>query len=336
MPSTIQRAACLAAMATLLLLPGRAAEAQAQDAQRPAVPSRIEVLPIASRTLSGEEFLRGGAAGREAQLAGELRLPPGLAPGARAPAVVLIHGSGGISGSMDHWVRELNGIGLATFVLDTFAGRGIVSTVQDQNQLHSLAMMVDAYRALERLAAHPRIQADRIAVMGFSKGAVPAVYAAMERFQRLHGPDGRRFAAHVGLYTPCNVAYREDTRVGPAPIRMFHGIADDYVPIGPCRDYTARLRAAGADVTLTEYPDAQHGFDNPLSPRLVAVPGAQTTRNCRLSEGPEGSVLNAAGAPYVLERDPCVERTAHVGHNPDATRAVRAAVGEFLRATLLR
>jgi dienelactone hydrolase len=300
------------------------------------VPSRIEAIPLRTRTVAGDEFLRGDVEGREALVAGELRLPGGIPPDARVPAVVLIHGSGGISGSMDFWVRELNGIGLATFVLDTLTGRGIVSTVQDQNQLHSLAMTVDAYRALDRLAEHPRILADRIAVMGFSKGAVPAVYSAMERFRRLHGSGDKRFAAHIGLYTPCNVTYAEDTRVAPAPIRMYHGIADDYVAIEPCRDYASRLRAAGADAGLTEYPDAQHGFDNPLSPRLVPVPTAQTTRGCRLSEGPGGSVLNASGAPYVLESDPCVGRGAHVGHNPEATVAVRAAVSEFLRTTLLR
>ena len=247
-----------------------------------------------------------------------------------------MHGSGGISGSLDLWARELNAAGLAAFILDSFAGRGIVSTVADQNQLHSLAMMVDAYRALDRLAEHPRIRADRIAVMGFSKGAVASVYSAMDRFHAAHGTPGRRFAAHIGLYTPCNVAYEGDARVGPAPIRLYHGIADDYVAIGPCRDYAARLRQAGADVALAEYPDAQHGFDNPLSPRLLAVANAQTTRDCRLAEGPDGAILNAATrAPYASETDPCVRRGAHVGYNAEATAAVRAAVKDFLSASLL-
>lgn len=297
------------------------------------VPSRIEVAPLRSATLSGEEFLRGDAPGREVWLAGELRLPPG-AP-AKVPAVMLVHGSGGISGSLDHWARELNGIGVAAYILDSFSGRGITSTVEDQEQLNSLAMTVDAYRALDQLAAHPRIRADRIAVMGFSKGAVAAVYSATERFRRMHGSPDRRFAAHIGLYTPCNVTYAEDTKVAPVPIRLFHGIADDYVSIAPCRDYAARLRAAGADVALTEYPDAQHGFDNPLSPPLLEIPRAQSTRNCRLVEGPGGRVVDAAtGEPYSLRTAACVAVGAHVGHDPTATAAVRQAVGAFLTETL--
>ena len=295
-------------------------------------PGRIEILPVQSRTLTGEEFLRGGVPGREALLGGELRLP--LNAPAKVPAVVLVHGSGGIGAGPDYWARALNEAGVAAFILDSFSGRGIVSTVEDQEQLNSLAMMVDAYRALDVLAAHPRIRADRIAVMGFSKGAVAAVYSAMDRFQAEYGGKDR-FAAHIGFYTPCNVAYEGDTKVGPAPIRLFHGISDDYVNIVPCRDYAARLKAAGADVTLTEYPDSQHGFDSPTSAALVAVPKAQSTRNCRLKEGQDGAMLNAAtGQPYSLRTDPCVAVGAHVGHNAAATEAARTAVLRFVQQTL--
>jgi len=73
------------------------------------------------------------------------------------------------------------------FILDSFAGRNIVSTVTDQSQLDHLAMMVDAYRALGVLATHPRIDPARVAVMGFSKGAVAAVYSANQRFAKQFG-----------------------------------------------------------------------------------------------------------------------------------------------------
>ena len=335
------RVAALGLAAQLFAAPAGLAQQQGRaagepDGSRP--PARVEVAPIRSATPSGQEFLRGDmAAAREVLLAGELRLPPGSTPTQRVPAVVLVHGSGGISGSLDLWARELNAAGLAVFILDSFAGRGIVSTVADQNQLHSLAMMVDAYRALDWLAAHPRIRPDRIGVLGFSKGAVASVYSATERFRTgSGGPGDRRFAAHEGLYTPCNVEYRDDTRVGPAPIRFFHGIADDYVAIGPCRDFVERLRRAGADAALTEYPDAHHGFDSPLIARLVPVRDAQTTRDCRLREGDGGAILNARGEPFALERDACVAVGAHVGHHPEAAAAVRAAVRNFFRETLLR
>lgn len=295
---------------------------------------RIEVLAVRSTTYSGNEFLVGGAAGQEAGLGGELRLPIGAPQ--KVPAVVLVHGSGGVGPGVDAWARVFNEAGVAAFILDSFSGRRIVSTVENQDQLHSLAMLVDAYRALDVLAAHPRIRADRIAVMGFSKGAVASVFSATERFRTAYGSTNR-FAAHIGMYTPCNTRLNGDTQVSPMPIRLYHGIADDYVSIVPCRDYVTELKAAGADVTMTEYAGAQHSFDNPASPPLVDVPKAQSTRNCRLKEGLGGTTLNAAThTPFSLKDDPCVAIGAHVGYNAEATAAARAAITAFVKQTLQR
>jgi dienelactone hydrolase len=293
--------------------------------------ARIELQPIQTVTLKTPQILTGDTTGAPATLAGELRIPK---PGSdRLPAVILIHGSGGVGSNVDAWAKEMNSLGVAAFILDAFSGRGIVSTVSDQSQLDSLAMMIDAYRALSILAQHPRIDPERIAVMGFSKGAVPAVYSSNERFRKLYDPANAKFAAHIGLYTPCNVQYRDDDKVTGAPIRLFHGIADDYVPIAPCRDYVGRLKRAGANVVLTEYPDAFHAYDvTALSPP-TQLPQAQTTRNCTLREGDDGQVLNAkTGAIYTLD-DPCVERGPHIGFNQAAYQATVKAVLEFLAAT---
>ena len=184
-------------------------------AQAPAnLPSRIEYHAFASATTTGEEFLLGQK-GKEVALSGELRLPQGGR--AKFPAVVLIHGSGGIGPAMDVWTHQLNQAGFATFVVDSFTGRGIVSTGADQTQLHSLSMTIDAYRALDLLAKHPRVDADKIAVLGFSKGALGAIFSASTRFKSLHG-SGRTFAAHLGLYTPCNTRFMGDTAVTGKPM----------------------------------------------------------------------------------------------------------------------
>ena len=155
---------------------------------------------------------------------------------------MVVHGSGGVSPREDRWAEELRQAGAATFVLDSFTGRGIAFTAEDQSQLSSLAMIGDAYRALELLATHPRIDPSRIAVMGFSKGGAVALYSALTRFQRLHGPAGARFAHHIAFYPPCFITYAGDLAVTDRPIRLFHGTADDLAPIEPCRAYVERLR----------------------------------------------------------------------------------------------
>jgi hypothetical protein len=47
---------------------------------------------------------------------------------------------------------------------------------------------------------------------------------------------------------------------------MFNGAADNYVEIGPCRGYFARLKGTTKDVQMTEYADTWHAYDNPLLP----------------------------------------------------------------------
>jgi len=130
--------------------------------------ARVELHAFSSATLSDQKFLAGERDGTPVILAGELRLPrPGTE---RFPAVVLLHGSGGVSGGVDAWARFLNELGVATFALDAFTGRGLVTVSADQAKLGRLNMIVDAYRALELLSKHPRIDPQRIAVMGFSRG----------------------------------------------------------------------------------------------------------------------------------------------------------------------
>jgi dienelactone hydrolase len=291
---------------------------------------RLEMRVVQSETLSTSQFLNGNAQGRPVALAGELRVPrPGTE---KFPAVILIHGSGGIGAPYARWVDELNSAGIATFLVDSFSGRGIVNTITDQSQLDTLAMMVDAYRALALVAQHPRIDAGRIAVMGFSKGAVAAVYSSNERFRKMYGPSNVEFAAHIGMYTPCYTTYRDDDKVSSKPIRLFHGQADDWVPIQPCRDYVERLRRAGADVALTEYPGANHSYDAIALKAPMKFPLAQTARNCLLAEGEAGQVLNSkTSAPFTLN-DPCMEKGTTVAYDEAATVATVKAVKDLLTA----
>ena len=298
-----------------------------EDARAQAI-FRTEIYPVPTVTLSTADFLLGKKDGKHAMVAGELRIPK---PGTdRLPAVVLVHGSGGVGFNIGMWVGELNKAGLATFFTDSFTGRGITNTITDQSQLSSYTMMNDAFAALAVLGKHPRIDPDKIAVMGFSKGAVPSLYASMNRFQNFYAPEGASFAAYIGFYTPCNTAMIDDEKVSAKPIRLYHGIADDWVPIGPCRDYVARLKKAGANIDLVEYPGAYHAFDVQTIPGTLQLPQAQTARKCRLEEKPQGVIINSdTGQPFSLN-DTCIERGTTIAYNAEATDAARKDVVEFL------
>jgi len=293
--------------------------------------ARIEVLPLHTVTLTDQQFLTGAKEGKPTLIAGELRIPR---PGSdRLAAIILVHGSGGIGANVNGWSQELNKIGIATFILDGFTGRGITSTVIDQGQLSRLTMINDVYRVLELLARHPRIDPSRIGIMGFSRGGQVALYASLKRFKRMHGPSNVEFAAYLALYPTCNTTYIDDGDVSDKPIRLFHGKADDYVPVAPCRAYVERLQKAGKDVQLTEYPDAHHSFDSFDFPPSFFIQQAQTTRRCKTEEKPIGQIINSESRQPFTYDDPCVERGTTVGYNAQASTETLKSVKEFLTVT---
>lgn len=293
--------------------------------------ARVEMHPFQSTTLTDREFLTGQKEGKPVILAGELRIPRQGTD--RLPAVVLVHGSGGVSGYVDDWVPWLNAMGIATFVFDSFTARGIVNTNNDQAQLGRLAMIVDAYRALELLGKHSRIDPARIAIMGFSRGGQASLYSSVKRFQRMHGPTGLAFAAHINFYPTCTVTFLNDDDVADKPIRIFHGTADDYVTVAQCRPYVERLRKAGKDVQLTEYAGAHHLFDWAMLKTPVKLAQAQTTRGCQLEEAPQGQIINSVSRQPFTYNDPCVERGTTIAYNAQAHAESQKAVRDFLTAT---
>jgi dienelactone hydrolase len=293
--------------------------------------ARVEVHPFETRTVTDREFLTGSKDGKTATIGGALRIPrPG---NDRLPVVVLIHGSGGPSGYVDDWALLLNSMGVATFQVDSFTGRKLTSVVADQTLLPRFAQVEDAYRALAILAAHPRIDPQRIVLMGFSRGGGVVLYSAMKRLQRLRAPQGVSYAGYLVFYPNCITSYREDTDLVDRPIRIFHGAADDWNPVAPCKAYVERLREAGRNVTLTVYPEASHNFDAQTLPAEQKVPQGQTNRGCKLHENAEGLIVTDSGEPFTWSH-PCVERAPTIGHNPAARAAAQTAVREFVMAVL--
>src|ERR1051325_7357616 len=223
----------------------------AQDASPNRAVPRTELIPLTSLTISDQQFLEGDANGKPATIAAEFRI---ARPTGRQPVVMLMHGSGGIGSNISMWVDELNTLGLSTFVIDAFTGRGLQGTNTNQALLGRLNFILDIYGALEVLAKHPRVDPQRLALMGFSRGGQAALYASVKRFHQLWNKSGLDFAAYLPFYPDCATSYIEDTVLSPSPVHIFGGAVDDYNPLAKCKAYAERLRSAGRDIEITEYP----------------------------------------------------------------------------------
>lgn len=298
---------------------------------------RLEFMSV---TPSGpSDLVRGASTLQPTAVVGTLTLPQaGASP---MPAMVIAHGSGGIlPGREDAWAARLNGLGIATFVVDSFTPRGLASTARDQSRLSTMANLADALSALRLLATHPRIDRQRIGIMGFSRGGQVALYSALEPLRRGVVPGDLRFAAHVALYPSCSIPYRA-REVSVAPVLMLLGGADDYTPAAACRDYAAWFTGKGAPVRVVEYAGAHHDFDIPEAPRHVSA--LQTARACKAEVEVESGTVRrldtgerlrepAAIAAYFRS---CMQRGATMGGDPAALADARRDVATFLRDALL-
>ncbi len=247
------------------------------------VASRVEIYAIPSLTISDQQFLTGDANGKPVTVAGELRIAQGTG---RLPVVVLMHGSSGVGSSIEPWVHQFNAMGISTFVIDGFSGRGLTAVGPNQALLGRLNLILDIYRSLDILAKHPRVDPDRIALMGFSRGGQAALYASLDRFNKLWNKSGAQFAAYIPFYPDCSTTYATDTEVAARPIRIFHGTPDDYNPVASCKAYVARLQDAKRDVVLTEYPE--------LRARLRCRPARRQHRR-RFRQCPDRAALPHQG-----------------------------------------
>lgn len=290
------------------------------------LPPTTLAIPTVSAT--DTELLQGKATSAPAAtISGQLYLP---AATGIFPAMIILHGSGGDGPSYDEWVRVFNKAGVAAVRVDQYAGRGLEEIFSDQGRLGEFQAVFDAYRALDVLAEHPSIDPERIGVIGFSRGGIGALYSALPRFEDLYGSNSAKFAVHLPFYPPCNFSLDGELETSGAPIRAFHGSADEWNPAKPCRDYLERLKASGADAIFHEYEGARHSFDNTSSPAYSANPAAQTSRACFRREE-NGVLINAETGTAFSWQDTCVQNGPPQQYQASAASAATTEVLEVLK-----
>ncbi|MBL8674862.1 MAG: dienelactone hydrolase family protein, partial [Rhodospirillales bacterium] len=127
------------------------------------------------------------------------------ARGGPAPAVVILSSSAGVQRHRErYYAGELARAGIAACVVDSFAPRGVRSTVSDQSRVSAFEMECDAFAALRALRRRADIDPARIGIMGVSKGGVATVNAAVEARRPWRGVE-ETFALHVAVCPGCVV-----------------------------------------------------------------------------------------------------------------------------------
>jgi dienelactone hydrolase len=187
---------------------------------------------------------------------GYLSKPDGVGP---FPAIVHLHGCGGLPDAFKAgvdkglWSERLASWGYVVLAVDSFTTRGIGRACSQ-----GLApRMADAYGGLAYLAGLPFVDANSIAVIGFSQGATATLEAVGQHDAELFDREGdRKFKAAIAFYPSC----RSEGAMA-APTLILIGELDDWTRASACTTMMASRTGAGSPVRLIVYPGAHHDFD---------------------------------------------------------------------------
>jgi dienelactone hydrolase/urea transporter len=329
---TLARFGRAAGIGLILLLGGSAVAAYTLEQRTLPAP---QALTFGSFDASWNDIRVGSYKARPITMTGWLYMPPDR--GERIPAVVLVHGSDGVTAHQAHYARMLREAGYAAFVIDSFTARGVTHTIENQRAVSAYTMTLDAYQALALLAAHPRIDPERIAIVGWSKGGSVVLNAAHDFFRAGLAVADRRFAAHVAFYPWCGERSRS-TEMSGAPILLLLGADDNWSGYRHCVETAERIRDHGTPIEVVTYPGAIHGFDYAGFFRRY-LPRAQNLSGCSYIFDGDGVVDERDGRMHAWDKfedfvSDCARRGAYVGTDAAARSASQKRLLEFLSTAL--
>jgi dienelactone hydrolase len=238
------------------------------------MPAAIGVLLIALFAAANPQMASAASAPEQVHIArpdvalnAMLYRPDGDGP---FPAVVALHGcaglgKNGIAERYRDWAERLTNIGFVVLFPDSFGSRGLGSQcrVSKRGVRASRERVADANAARRWLQDQPFVRPDRVFALGWSNGATTVLYAIRG------GPSSNQahpdFRSAVALYPGC----RKLNTLGwsaRVPTLILIGAADDWTPAKACEQMVAGARGRSAQVAITVYPGAYHGFDEPNLP----------------------------------------------------------------------
>ena len=268
---------------------------------------------------------------------GQLTLPvDSLNPTKKYALIIGVAGSLGWKKHHLDYMEMYQKEGFATFELNSFKSRGITSTVGSQDQVTTAAIILDAYRALEKLSKHPNIDPQKVSITGWSLGGGVSLFSGWLPLKNAITKE-YAFASHLAFYPPCFIN-PENTDFTQAPIHILAGEIDNWTPAEPCKLLVEKLKEK-TNIDITVYPNAHHSFDSELA--IKRNEKGYSFKDCMFTLTEDGDVLmNYLQLPMsnpILQKLGllfCVERGVDLGGNPEVRTQAMAFSKSFMEKTL--
>ena len=273
----------------------------------------------------------------EQEVYGKLTIPKdSINSDKKYPLVIGVAGSLGWREHHYEYMKMYQQSGFATFELNSFKSRNISSTVGSQVEVTTASIILDAYKAFEKLSKHPNIDKNKVSITGWSLGGAVALFSGWKPIIKAISKE-LKFASHLSFYPPCFFD-PENTEFTDSPIHILIGELDNWTPAEPCNYFVKKI-SDNSNVNLTIYPDSHHSFDS-KEPITFNEKG-YSFKNCLFKLNKEGDVLmnylNLPMSSPLMQKIGflfCVERGVNLGGNPKSREKAFAFSKSFMIRTL--
>jgi carboxymethylenebutenolidase len=185
---------------------------------------------------------------------GILNTPDGKGP---FPAIIVIHEWWGLSDWVKEQASKLSDQGYVTLAVDLY--RGKVATTAEvahelMNGLPEDRAKRDLHAAFEYLASQSNVKKDRIGSIGWCMGGGYALDVALQE------PTLRAVVVNYGRLVTDPQSLKQ---INASVLGLFGAHDQGITPSVP--KFESNLKELGKNVDVTIYPDAGHGFENPIN-----------------------------------------------------------------------
>jgi dienelactone hydrolase len=242
------------------------AQETAKDTASPMWPTE-EIMRGATLApdLSFPDTAQTGPAGLERRMT--LLKPEGNGP---FPAIVMVHQCAGLNGAVMANARAALAQNYVVLMIDSLGPRGVSSVCYGAKMgVNFFRGVRDALQAAEHLRSQPYVDAKRIALVGFSWGAMVGLLASSPHYASAALVNATPFAAVASVYPGCFTITPPNGRPPydlvnadiKSPLLVLMGEADTETPAGECVSKLEAVKRAGATVEWHIYPQTTHCWD---------------------------------------------------------------------------
>ena len=181
----------------------------------------------------------------------------------KKPGVLVVHEWWGHDAYAQERAKQLAAAGFTAFAVDMY-GAGRYSEHPKDAQEFMMALLSDLSEVerrfeagLQVLQAHPSVDAERTASIGYCLGGGISLYMG-----RL-GADLDAVVSYHGSLEPATQAKSEKKGEALPAMLVFTGGADPMIPAAQVSAFVTAMIEAEAEVNVTSYPQAKHSFTVP-------------------------------------------------------------------------